>query len=313
MTPPNFAFYFTCLFTANIAPLTALNQSSLHFESANVGESVTLPCSCQDYSAVMFYWYQQTLGQKPKLISTFYKHNENGTFVDEFKNNPHFSLDTRKRKNHLTISNLRISDSATYYCASSNLYYFEFCEGTIVSVKGSGLNQALVHQSVSETILPGGFVTLNCTVHTGTCDGEHSVYWFKYSEDSHPGLIYTHGDRNDQCERKPNTQTHTCVYNFPMENLNRSHAGTYYCAVASCGHILFGNGTKVDFANEEDSHASVYFLSGAIAFSTTIMSILLAFSVYIINRRKTCLFTESSARFSHPSRNNAEGRARSTD
>uniref|UniRef100_A0A3B4YHW9 Ig-like domain-containing protein n=1 Tax=Seriola lalandi dorsalis TaxID=1841481 RepID=A0A3B4YHW9_SERLL len=111
-------------------------------------------------------------------------------------------------------------------------------------------NQALVHQSGSETIQPGGSVTLSCTVHTGTCDGEHSVYWFKDSEESHPGLIYTHGDRNDQCERKPETQTQTCVYNLPMENLNRSHAGTYYCAVASCGHILFGNGTKLDVEGE---------------------------------------------------------------
>ncbi len=89
-------------------------------------------------------------------------------------------------------------------------------------------------------------MTLNCTVHTGTCDGEHSVYWFRDSEGSHPGLIYTHGDRNDQCERKPNTQTHTCVYNLPMKSLNLSHAGTYYCAVASCGHILFGSEKKLD-------------------------------------------------------------------
>ena len=88
-------------------------------------------------------------------------------------------------------------------------------------------------------------MTLNCTVQTGTCDGEHSVYWFKHSQESHPGLIYTHGGRNDQCERKGNTQTHTCVYNLPMKSLNRSHAGTYYCAVATCGHVLFGDGTKL--------------------------------------------------------------------
>ncbi|KAF3836870.1 hypothetical protein F7725_004334 [Dissostichus mawsoni] len=95
-----------------------------------------------------------------------------------------------------------------------------------------------------------GTLCLNCTVHTGSCDGKHSVYWFKNSEDS-PGLIYTHGGNNDQCERKPNTKTHSCVYNLPMENLNPSHAGTYFCAVASCGHILFGNGTKLDFEGKQ--------------------------------------------------------------
>uniref|UniRef100_A0A3B4V5Y6 Uncharacterized LOC111226892 n=1 Tax=Seriola dumerili TaxID=41447 RepID=A0A3B4V5Y6_SERDU len=274
--------------------LTAMKKSSLHFESAIVGDSVTLQCICQENEAVMFYWYKQTLGQKPKLMSTFYKHNNNGTFTGEF-NDPRFSLYTGNKENNLRISHLHISDSATYYCVRSNLYEFEFCDGTTVTVQDSSLNvQAWVHQSGSETIQPGGSVTLSCTVHTGTCDGEHSVYCFKDSEESLPGLIYTHGDRNDQCERKSNTQPHTCDYNLPMQSLNRSHAGTYYCAVASCGHILFGNGTKLDFENED---SLVYLLSGALGFST-ILIVLLAFSVCVI---------KSSVRFSDPSKNNAEG------
>ncbi|KAJ8281791.1 hypothetical protein COCON_G00043100 [Conger conger] len=38
----------------------------------------------------------------------------------------------------------------------------------------------------------------------------------------------------------------SCVYNFPKRNLSLSDAGTYYCAVATCGEILFGNETKMD-------------------------------------------------------------------
>ncbi|XP_056225470.1 uncharacterized protein LOC130164638 isoform X1 [Seriola aureovittata] len=292
-----------CLVSSPAAHFTALKQSSLHFESADVGDSVTLQCVCQDDEAVMFYWYKQTLGQKPKLMSTLYKHNNNGSFTGEF-NNPRFSLDTGNRENNLKISHLQFSDAATYYCVRSNLYEFEFCEGTTVTVQDSGLNiQASVHQSGSETIQPGGSVTLNCTVHTGTCDGEHSVYWFKDSEESHPGLIYTHGGRNDQCERKSNTQPHICDYNLPMQSLNLPHAGTYYCAVASCGHILFGNGTKLDF---EDEDSLVYLLSGALGFST-ILNVLLAFSVCVISMRGNCLNTESTVRFSDPSKNNVEG------
>ncbi|XP_045897880.1 uncharacterized protein LOC123965404 [Micropterus dolomieu] len=177
-------------------------------------------------------------------------------------------------------------------------------EGATVSVKGSRLNvQASVHQSASETIQPGGSVTLNCTVHTGTCDGEHSVYWFKNSEESHLGLIYTHGGRNDQCERKSSTQTHTCVYNLPLESLNPSHAGTYYCAVASCGHILFGNGTTLDFEDQVDSLVLVYFLSGALIF-TTILIVLL---VILVIKKNNCQCTESQARLSAPSTTTAEG------
>ncbi|XP_070711136.1 uncharacterized protein [Pempheris klunzingeri] len=269
MKPHDFALLFTCLIRANVAHTTTLKQSALHFKAAYVGENVTLPCFCQDDAVVMLYWFKQNLGQKPKLASSFYRHNVGVTFYDEF-NNTRFSLDNENSKNHLKMSHLQNSDSATYYCLGNNLLDFEFCESITVSVKGSGLNiPALVHQSASETIQPGGSETLNCTVHTGTSDGEHRVYWFRHSEESHPGLIYTHGGREDN----------TCVYNLPMKSLNLSHAGTYYCAVASCGHIVFGDRTKPDFEDEVDSLVLVYILSGALAF-TSILVILLAFSVY---------------------------------
>ncbi|XP_023252139.1 uncharacterized protein LOC111646817, partial [Seriola lalandi dorsalis] len=225
-------------FVTNLKMSSSVRQDS-GFIPVKVGDNATLRCFYEGKAAKMLYWYKQTLGQRPRRISSFYKHDKSGTFTDEFKNNQRFSLETNNGKNHLTISGLHISDSATYYCIGCSAFKFEFVESITVSVQGSGLNiQASVQQFGSEILQPGGSVTLNCTVHTGTCDGEHSVYWFKDSEESHPGLIYTHGGRNDQCERKPETQTQTCVYNLPIQSLNLSHAGTYYCAVASCGHIL---------------------------------------------------------------------------
>ncbi|XP_053199021.1 uncharacterized protein LOC128383421 [Scomber japonicus] len=306
MTSPNLVLYLAFLFLGRMAQATNEKSSSFHqensFISANVGESLTLQCFYKDDYGSRLYWYKQTLGQKPRLMSTLYVFSKNGTFHDEFKNNPRFKLDTTSDKNHLTITNLDISDSATYYCVSCYANILEFLVDTTIHVKGS----AWMHQSATESIQPGGSVTLNCTVHTGTCDdGEHSVYWFKYSEESHPGLIYTHGGRNDQCERNTNTQTHTCVYNLPMKSLNLSHAGTYYCAVASCGHILFGNGTKLDFEHEVDSLVLVYFLSGALAF-TTILSVLLAISMYKMNKRQSCQ-SETQHGFAAPSTADAEG------
>uniref|UniRef100_A0A4W6DHD9 Ig-like domain-containing protein n=1 Tax=Lates calcarifer TaxID=8187 RepID=A0A4W6DHD9_LATCA len=288
MTSPLFVLSLTCLLWGKIAQTSVPQESG--FVSTKSGDNLTLKCFYEGDVAARYYWYKQGLGQKPRLISTFYLYETNGTFYNEFRNNPRFTLDTKNGKNHLQITDLRISDSATYYCISCFLYTLEISETVIVSVKDSGMHsQAWVHQSESETIQPGGSVTLNCTVHTGTCDGEHSVYWFKSSEESHPGLIYTHGDRNDQCERKPNTQTHTCVYNLPMKSLNLSHAGTYYCAAASCGHILFGNGTKLDI---EDKADLVYFWHGVSAF-TTILSVLLAFSLCMVAKRSSCQSTGS--------------------
>ncbi|XP_071334039.1 uncharacterized protein [Trachinotus anak] len=306
MSSSKFVFCLTCLFMWNIAQTAALKLSSSVrqesvFISVEAGEKLTLRCFYEVKVSAWFYWYKQTLGQRPRLISTFYAYDKKATFHEELKDNPRFTLDIKNGTNHLTISDLRISDSATYYCVRGYSVMFTFLEGIIVSVKGSGLNiQAAVHQSVSETIQPGGSVTLSCTVHTGTCDGGHSVYWFKDSEESHPGLIYTH----DQCERKPETQTHTCVYNLPMQNLNLSHAGTYYCAVASCGHILFGNGTKLHF-EDVDTPVLVYFLSGAVTFNI-ILILLLAFSLYKMKKRISYQSPESQARFIAPSTANIE-------
>ncbi|XP_073331454.1 uncharacterized protein [Pagrus major] len=290
-----FALYLTYLFLGRIAPTTVVKTSTYvgqdsGFVSANLGDSVTMRCFYKG-DAVMFYWYKQTLGQKPQLLSTFYKRDKSGIFQNEFKNNSRFALDTGNGNNHLTISDLRISDSATYYCTGCYAYDFEFVEGITVSVKGSGLSiPALVYQSASDIIQPGDSV--DCTVHTGTCDGEHSVYWFKHSQESHPGLIYTHGGRNDQCERKDNTQTHTCVYNLPMKSLNLSHAGTYYCAVASCGHILFGEEKKLDSERKVVSPFLVYSLTGALTFNT-ILVVLLAYAAYTLNKRNRCGCTDS--------------------
>uniref|UniRef100_A0A8C9X3P5 Ig-like domain-containing protein n=1 Tax=Sander lucioperca TaxID=283035 RepID=A0A8C9X3P5_SANLU len=293
MTSLKFALHLTCFSLASTQQLklspSVRQETERRFVSANVGDKVTLRCFCEG-EAAWLYWYKQTLGHKPRLISTFYVYGLRITFYNEFKNNSRFTLDTESK--NLTIFYLNISDSATYYCATSNAVVLDFAEGTFINVKGSGLKvSATVHQSVSESIQPGGSVTLDCTVHTGTCDGEHSVYWFKKSEESQPGLIYTHGGRTDQCEWKNNTQTHTCVYKLPMKSLNISHAGTYYCAVASCGHILFGNGTKLEFEDKVDSPVYVYFLSGALTF-TTILVVLLAFSLFKMNQRNLCRCTE---------------------
>ncbi|XP_027143764.1 immunoglobulin kappa light chain-like [Larimichthys crocea] len=316
MTSAKFVFYLTCLFLGIMAQVTELKSSSSvlqesDFLSVNAGDEVTLKCfyERQTDTGTNHYWYKQSLGQKPRLISSFYSFDSKGDLYEEF-NNSRFTLDTGNGKNHLKISDLQMLDSATYYCVNTSVK-FTFAEVITVSVKGSGLNiPALVHQSAPETIQPGGSVTLNCTVHTGTCDGEHSVYWFKDSEESHPGLIYTHGGRNDQCERKPNTQTHTCVYNLPMKSLNLSHAGTYYCAVASCGHILFGNRTKLDSegssTDEVDSPFLVYFLIGALTF-TTILVVLLVFSLYKMIKRNKWQCTECQARLSASSTGNTEG------
>ncbi|CAJ1086662.1 immunoglobulin kappa light chain-like isoform X2 [Xyrichtys novacula] len=313
MTSLKFVLYVTCLILGEIYTATGLNLTSSAFQesgfvSVQTGGTLILKCFYEGQVAARLYWYKHALGQKPRLISTFYTLETKGIFHGTFKESQRFSLDAHHGENHLTITHMHVFDSATYHCISSYLSTLEILESTTVNVKGSGLNvSAIIHQAGSETIQLGGSATLNCTVQTGTCDGEHSVYWFKNSEESHQGLLYTSGGKENQCEREPNSQTQTCVYNLSIKHLNNSHFGTYYCAVASCGHILFGNGTKLDFEDKIDPFVLVYILSGALTI-TTILVVFLSFTIYKKIKSNPCQCTEAQPRFSAPAAADSQGR-----
>uniref|UniRef100_A0A3Q2NXD2 Ig-like domain-containing protein n=1 Tax=Fundulus heteroclitus TaxID=8078 RepID=A0A3Q2NXD2_FUNHE len=273
--------FFFCLLKTHLRMSSLLNQD-IGFLSAHVGDKVTLQCSHEGDDVAWICWYMQTLGQKPKLISSSFLYGTEVTFYDEFKNNVHYIPDRKEQTHYLTILNLKMSDSATYYCAISYKQIVKFVNGTTVSVKGSGSNiQASIHQLESETVQAGDSVTLNCTVQIGSCDEEHEVYWFRNIEESQPGLIYTHGYRKDQCMRNPNTTSKICVHNLSMKNLNESHTGTYYCAVASCGHVVFGNGTMLNLSCDMTKFL-VYFLAGS---STTLLLVLLIAFGYKLSKK----------------------------
>uniref|UniRef100_A0A667WZ20 Ig-like domain-containing protein n=1 Tax=Myripristis murdjan TaxID=586833 RepID=A0A667WZ20_9TELE len=114
-------------------------------------------------------------------------------------------------------------------------------------------NYTVVQRPVSEPVYEGDPVTLQCSLLSDSenkaCPAGHSVFWFRAgSDESHPRIIYTHGNRSDGCEKSPEAGSppQSCVYNFSKNSGSSSDAGTYYCAVATCGEILFGNGAKLD-------------------------------------------------------------------
>ncbi|XP_035266654.1 immunoglobulin superfamily member 3-like isoform X2 [Anguilla anguilla] len=222
---------------------------------AQLGDTVTLPCFHPSKQVTCVSWLKQPLGLKPQLVAIVSKYQPNATFFNEFKNSKRLIVNAEKESFNLTVSQVEPSDSATYYCTVVHFMKMSFGEGTTLMVMGSKLNNrsVVLQQPESESLQPGDSVTLQCTVHTETCAGEHSVYWFRQdSGESPPGIIYTHGTRSDECQRSSGavSPTQSCVYNFPKRNLSPSDAGTYYCAVATCGEILFGNGIKLDFKGE---------------------------------------------------------------
>ncbi|KAG9331308.1 hypothetical protein JZ751_019522, partial [Albula glossodonta] len=210
--------------------------------TAKLGDTVTLLCNYSTDSGNTIVWLRYTLGQKLEYIVGSYSTSTDYAFYNGFKDAERFTVQRDHGMLNLHISEVKMSDSGEYYCATLSGIEVTFGE----SLSNS---RTVIQQPVSEPLQPGDSVTLQCSVHTETCAGEHSVYWFRQaSGESLPGIIYTHGNRSDQCERSSGagSPTQSCVYKLPKRNLSRSDAGTYYCAVATCGEILFGNGTVLD-------------------------------------------------------------------
>ncbi|XP_045071209.1 uncharacterized protein LOC123481230 [Coregonus clupeaformis] len=289
----------------------ALNKNVIQPDPVMVthlGQSVSLICFCRS-NFIGISWFKQTVGQKPLLMASsyyrpptaFYYNN----FTKDFNETKHLSVKRGVDSCNLTISKTESGDSATYYCGVMLASDVTFGEGTILIVKDSGSNSmSVIQQSVSESVQPGDSVTLNCTIHTETCAGEHRVYWFRHgSGESRPGIIYTHGDRSDQCEKNPEagSPTQSCVYNLPKRNLSLSDAGTYYCAVASCGEILFGNGTKlnIDHGCKEDHVLLVYCL-GVVLALCVILIIVLGCVLYKMTKKTSLLCRGTQTQSSGP-------------
>ncbi|XP_030252155.1 uncharacterized protein LOC115568734 [Sparus aurata] len=185
-----------------------------------------------------------------KLIVSFMKHST-PVFKPEFSDS-RLDLKVEKHISKLTILRTTEEDEGMYHCAVID-WKDGFWSGTYLTLKGNTQrtsNYTVVQQpTASDPVRPGDLKTLQCSVlsdsETKTCSGDHSVFWFRVGSDkSHPNILYTDGNRRDECEDRSDTQK-SCVHHF-SKNISSSDAGTYYCAVATCGEILFGNGDKVE-------------------------------------------------------------------
>ncbi|XP_060783224.1 uncharacterized protein LOC132890420 [Neoarius graeffei] len=228
--------------------------------TADVGENVTLHCfRLQEDQSGPLIWYKQKVGHKPHAMVTV-QHEPN--FEDEFKS-PRFSIEKEKMSCHLKIAKVERSDEAMYYCGLLKMFSV-FGKGTYLSVKGDGDVKVSVNQSgVLDSVPAGASVSLQCSVLSESRAAEHQVLWFRAAPpQSHPQIIYTHHSSSRQCES--GSSTHTCVYNFSKNILSITDTGTYYCAVAVCGKIIFGNGTQVQLAERSVVDPVVICLAGAL-------------------------------------------------
>ncbi|XP_026034691.1 signal-regulatory protein beta-2-like [Astatotilapia calliptera] len=215
--------------------------------SVQLGETVTIPCQLPVIETIRkeVHWYKQRAGDTLKVIWTM-RESATPEFAPEF-NNSRLKVNHNKHFTNLTILKTNQEDEGIYHCGFTEWRRNTEWTGTYLLVKGN-TQKTSNYTFVKEKVHPGDSVTLQCSVLSSsnrkTCPGGHNVFWFREANTSHPGIIYTAGNRHHECEKRSETEQ-SCVYRL-SKNISSSDSGTYYCAVATCGEILFGNGTKLD-------------------------------------------------------------------
>ncbi|XP_053487873.1 uncharacterized protein LOC128611999 [Ictalurus furcatus] len=242
-----------------ISPAQAVDFDKPSFVSVKSGERVTLNCTFLNSSrSLRVVWYKQRSGELPQKLG------ERLSYLDA-KISPQFNSSGVKveRINNgisMTITHAKKDDEGLYFCGLPKWENVHFFNGTILAVTGKpDLNVSVFQSGVSDSVPAGASVTLQCSVLSESRSAELQVLWFRAATpQSHPQIIYTHHNSSHQCES--GSSTHTCVYNFSKNILSLSDTGTYYCAVAMCGKIIFGNGTRVQLGKNTftDQHHSKY-------------------------------------------------------
>ncbi|XP_041800520.1 uncharacterized protein LOC121611870 isoform X2 [Chelmon rostratus] len=260
---------------------------------AELGGNAILQFHVSDKNEEFFQLYKQPLGYLAQLVAAAYFGK---LTVSEQFHDSRFAIREKDSRYFLTIRNVSREDEATYLCQSGTVYSQSFVYGIFLAVNDHSQQKSVnVRQSPqAASVQPGGSMTLRCSLLSKNkddrvhCPGEHRVYWFRSGPGkSHPAIIYTH--RNRSCEQKERS----CVYSLSTTIRDSSDAGIYYCAVVTCGRILFGEGTKVDTRSEVDPVVLVLGVLLACCFTVIVVLILR------LNRRKVCEHCKGAMSASH--------------
>ncbi|XDV18785.1 hypothetical protein PO909_024414 [Leuciscus waleckii] len=279
--------YYIFLGSSDNADVVAEN----HLKIVQAGDSVNFTCIFPRESRTSIVWVKQRVGEKPLLIVSSYQALP-AVFENGFDKHKRFFVTKDKSSFNLSITNTEESDTGTYSCIKYIYIGFYFGEGTDLIVKDGQLSIDSEHQrpETDPDHPEESAAALQCAVVTQSCAGEHNVYWFRHeSGESPPGIIYTQERRNAQCERRSdgNSTTHKCVYNLP-KNISRYDAGIYYCAVATCGEILIGEGRKVDSPGPDTPWSTIALVLAASNCLSVIVIIILGSQLYKHRRKVMC-------------------------
>uniref|UniRef100_A0A672GBT3 Ig-like domain-containing protein n=1 Tax=Salarias fasciatus TaxID=181472 RepID=A0A672GBT3_SALFA len=218
------------------------NNQNFEIKSVAAQQNVTLTCPVETEDRASLKWIRIISGHQPEFL---------GKTVDfdsgEVHQTSRYTIKKEPGTIILHINQTQISDTGLYYCILTAVWTdMIFLKGIFLEVKGAQSSiSGVVQAPPSEALRPGESVSLQCSVLSDsekkTCSEDYRVHWFRAgSHQSHPAFIYTDGGRAE-C----GNSSQKCFYSFSKE-VGVSDAATYYCAVAACGEVMFGNGARLD-------------------------------------------------------------------
>uniref|UniRef100_A0A3Q2CKV1 Ig-like domain-containing protein n=1 Tax=Cyprinodon variegatus TaxID=28743 RepID=A0A3Q2CKV1_CYPVA len=223
---------------------------NLNVITVAVGENVTLSCKRNRLeNEGSLFWIKLVPGNMPEVLGKTFTFD-----YDPSNINSRISTMQEPGSFVLHIAKAIRSDLAFYFCLKSKRLNATFLNGTFLRIKGPKPDYtAVIQDSLSDTVHEGDSVNLQCSIFAQsekkTCPEESRVFWLRFSSvEKRPSLIYAQKEVEGKCEHNPDPQSgQSCVFSFVKDNISFLDTGTYYCALAACGRVVFGNGTKLEF------------------------------------------------------------------
>uniref|UniRef100_A0A8C5HH23 Ig-like domain-containing protein n=1 Tax=Gouania willdenowi TaxID=441366 RepID=A0A8C5HH23_GOUWI len=247
--------------------------------TVDVKQNVTLTCDRLKPSPdKKLFWIRIISGHFPEFLGGTYFFDDEE--IDGGSNR--LTLKQEPGTFVLCISEAKLNDTGLYYCVKNEWLNWTFVTGHFIKVKETESDISSIIQE-PPTVYPGVQTSVKCSLLSNSenkmCSNNPAFYWFKSALDkSHPSFIYTHNDGGEDCHsslRTPSAQR--CFYSFSR---NFSDAGIYHCAVAACGHILWGQRTHL---NTEDLHEQ------RLHWSITVLCLICAALIITVITKLFCL------------------------
>uniref|UniRef100_A0A096MD36 Ig-like domain-containing protein n=1 Tax=Poecilia formosa TaxID=48698 RepID=A0A096MD36_POEFO len=217
------------------------------------GESVTFKCALpSQFNKRDVYWYKQRPGDTLRpIVKVSFRQQKLTThkFEPEIPDS-RWEVNNDEKFSRLTLLKASYSDDGLYHCELSAWTGSIEWSGTYLMVTGKFASKISPYQlAVSNPVRPGDTADFQCSVlfdsEKMACSEDFSMFWFQAkSNNTYPNMIYTEGNKHHECEKKSDSEK-SCMFNF-SKVVNSSDSGIFYCAVSSCGKILFGNGTRLE-------------------------------------------------------------------